>query len=225
MKKAAIYIRVSTERQADKVSPQTQEEDCREYCKVHNYQVIEVYRDTEKYRSGKKMVEPSGTRSDRPQFLRALADVDNGKIDILIAWREDRLYRGVNRAMLEIGERVKEGRLTVELAKEHYDPNIAAVKAWAAGFELQAKHDRFFMGVAGRLQKGKDWLPLMPFGYRKTESGDIVINENEAQWVRKIWEWYGAGVSVVEIRRRLIEGNAPQRKGGKYVWSTPNIRS
>ena len=61
MKRAGIYIRVSSERQGNKVSPQAQENDCREYCESRGYQVFDVYRDIEKYRAGTRMVEPSGT--------------------------------------------------------------------------------------------------------------------------------------------------------------------
>lgn len=64
IKRAGIYIRVSSERQAEKVSPQMQEMECRSYCETRGYQVIGVYRDIERYRVGKKLIEPSGTRSD-----------------------------------------------------------------------------------------------------------------------------------------------------------------
>lgn len=155
VKRAAIYVRVSSEKQAEKVSPETQENDARERCKQMGYLVIEVYADTEKYRINGRLVEPSGTRHDRPQFKRMLSDIDAGKIDVIIAWREDRLYRGVNRAMLEISERVKSGTVEVELVKEHYDPAIAEVKAWAAGVELQAKRDRHMMGGSGPIGSGQ----------------------------------------------------------------------
>jgi site-specific DNA recombinase len=136
MKRAAIYIRVSTEAQSEKISPEIQERDCAEYCQKKDYQVVEVYRDVEKYRIGSRLIEPSGTRNDRPQLRRMLADADAGAFDVLIAWREDRLYRGVNRAMLEISDRVSQKIIEVELVKEFYDPFTAPVKAWAAGVEL-----------------------------------------------------------------------------------------
>lgn len=223
-KRAAIYIRVSTERQAEKVSPQAQEDDCLKYCKAHDYRVVDVYRDIEKYRSNGRLVEPSGTRSDRPHFLRMLADIDTERVDIVIAWREDRLYRNVNKAMLEISERVSQNKVTVELVKEHYDASTAVVKAWAAGIELKAKRDRVNMGIAGKLAKeGGNWLSVPPYGYNRTSKGEIVIDEVEAPWVRRMWEWYAAGLPGREIRRRLIEGGAPQRKASKYSWSLANI--
>ncbi len=225
-KRVAIYIRVSTERQADKVSPETQEADCRDYCINHGYEIIDIYRDIERYRSSGKMVEPSGTRSDRPQFKRMLADIDSGRIELLIAWREDRLYRGANRAMIEINERVKDKRLEVELVKEHYDPSIATVKAWAAGVELDAKKDRYVMGVTGRLAAGKIWCSRPPYGYDlDLENDNFKINPIEAEWVNKIWTWYAEGMAMKDIRAILIQ-EMPQRKAGKVIapWSPLVIR-
>jgi site-specific DNA recombinase len=159
-KRAAIYLRTSTEAQAEKVSPQTQEEDCRAHCEQRGYNVVGVFRDIEKYRINGRLVEPSGTRNDRPQFKRMLADADAGRVDVVVAWREDRLYRGVNRTMLELSERVSQRRLEVELVKEHYDPATAPVKAWAAGIELQARKDRHAMGMAGSLTAGAVWCRM-----------------------------------------------------------------
>lgn len=218
-KRAAIYIRVSTEHQAEQVSPATQEADCRAYCDSRGYYISEVYRDTEKFRSGKRMVEPSGTRSDRPQLKRMLADSDAGLFDVLIAWREDRLYRGINSAVLWISDRVKNKTMEVELAKEFYDPKTAAVKAWAAGVELDAKHDRLEMGVSNRFSSGKVWNNNTPYGYKLSADEYLVEDEIEASWLRKIYEWFGSGDSAKTIRLRLINGGAPQRSEmGKVPW-------
>jgi site-specific DNA recombinase len=151
--RAAIYVRVSSEAQADpeKSSPTAQEADCRALCEQKGYRVVEVYRDTERYRVGKRMVEPSGTQADRPQLRRMLADARAGQFDVIIAWREDRLYRAM-RPMVDVLECLEETGIDIELAKEHFDRSIAPVKAWAARLELTAKHDRFTMGVAGRLE-------------------------------------------------------------------------
>lgn len=226
-KRAAIYVRVSTEKQAEKVSPEAQEADARDMCGRQGYIVTEVYRDTEKYRANGRLVEPSGTRHDRPQLKRMLRDADAGLFDVIIAWREDRLYRGVNRAMLEISERVKSKVIEVELVKEHYDPAIAEVKAWAAGIELQARRDRTAMGVSARLAAGKVWFSNPPYGYDYDKAtGHLVVNSTETRWVRLIWQWYAKGASVKTIQQRLIAAGAQQKgvTSRKHVWSFSPIR-
>lgn len=164
-KRAAIYIRVSSERQAiDKISPDAQEADCREYCLAHGFAVVALYRDVgKKYRSGGKLVEPSGTRSDRPYLRHMLEDARNGKFDVIVAWREDRLYRGY-RPMLDVLDCMDETHIEIELVKETFDKRLAPVKAWAARMELDARQDRITMGIAGRLDSGKVWSTSGSFG-------------------------------------------------------------
>jgi len=210
MRRAVIYIRVSTEKQADKASPHAQEAECRAWCEKNGYQVIEVYREVEKYRVGGKMVEPSGTRSDRPQLNRMLADADAGLFDVIVAWREDRLYRGL-RPMLHVIDCYKRNGLLIELVNETFDPNMAQIKAAIAGMELDAIKERHRMGRQARAETGKVLNSYtIPYGY-VAKDGWAKINPDEARWVVQINEWYADGIGLNEIRRRLIMAGAPQR--------------
>jgi len=213
-KRAAIYIRVSTEKQAEKVSPQQQEKDCRAHCEAKGYAVTEVYKDIERYRSGRRMVEPSGTRADRPQLRRMLADADAGEFDLIIAWREDRLYRGL-RPMLQVIECIERNKLDIELVKETFDKRMAPLKASIAKMELEAIRERNAMGRAGRLSAGKGHPGYVAYGYKMIEKR-LEVEPVEAGWVQKIYRWYTEGVPVREIRRRLIAEDAPQRKATTY---------
>lgn len=208
-KRAAIYVRVSTELQADKASPVEQEKDCRALCERQGYAVVEVYRDTERYRVGKRLVEPSGTRADRPQFRRLLADAAAGAFDVIVAWKEDRLYRSY-RAMLDVLDTIEAHTVTVELVKEHFDATLAPVKAWAARMELKAKSERTAMGRAARLAAGKPHPGYVAYGYQ-LNSEAVEVYPPEAVWVRRIFDWYVEGVTIGDIRRRLIAEGAPQR--------------
>ena len=219
MKAAGIYIRVSTERQNEKASPQAQEDDCREYCVKKGYQVIEVYKDIGRYRAGSKLVEPSGTRADRPALKRLLADCRAGKIQVIVAWREDRLYRSY-RPMLDVLDCIEDSDIDIELVKETFDKRLAPVKAWAAKMELDAKHDRFVMGVKGKLSQGKTVFFTPPYGYGKDDTNSFIPDDTEAKWLRNIWQWYADGLAVKEIRERLVVGGASQRreKTNKRLW-------
>jgi DNA invertase Pin-like site-specific DNA recombinase len=218
IKRAVIYVRVSTEKQADKVSPEAQEADCRALAERQGYVIVAVYRDIEKYRVGGKLVEPSGTRADRPQLRAMLADARAGLFDVMLAWKSDRLYRSY-RPMLDVLETIEETDVEIELVKETFDKRMMGGMVWVAKMELDAKHDRLQMGMTGRLAQGKGLRACAPYGY-KMENGYYVIAEAEAQWVRLIWQWFGDGVSVGKIRQRLIEGGAKQRErvGYKSPW-------
>lgn len=120
-RKAAIYIRTSSESQGEKASPTEQEADCQILAKEKELTVVHVYRDVEKYRVKKRLVEPSGSRTDRPELLVMLQDATRGEFDVILAWREDRLYRGL-RSMLMVLEAIELYKITIILAKETFDP-------------------------------------------------------------------------------------------------------
>ncbi len=185
-RRAAIYIRTSSQTQGEKSSPVEQEADCRHLAQENGLTVVQVYRDVEKYRVGNKLVEPSGSRSDRPGLLAMLKDATRDEFDVILAWREDRLYRGL-RSMLTVLETAQEYKIEILLAKETFDSTIAPVRAWAAQMELDGMKERMGMGVKARLKAGKANTGQDRYGYLRI--GDkIQVVEKEADWVRKIFD-------------------------------------
>lgn len=224
-KKAAIYIRTSSEHQAEKASPEEQERDCRALADLHSLDVVAVYRDTERYRAKTRLVDPSGTRTDRPALLRLLQDAEKGQFSTVLAWKEDRLYRGL-RAMLLVLDAIQDHKLNVILAKETFDPRMAPVKAWVAGMELESLKERMTMGVKARLRAGKANTGQDRYGYRRAGE-KIIVLEEEAHWVKQIFDWYNNRVPLLEIRQRLIAANAPQKGSSvprKVNWAITSIQ-
>jgi len=138
-----------------------------------------------------------------------LSDAAKDEFDVILAWREDRLYRGL-RSMLTVLETVQEYKIEVLLAKEIFDPKITPVRTWAAQMELDGMKERMGMGVKARLKAGKANAGQDRYGYSRVGE-KIHVAEEEAKWVRKIFEWYNQGVPLSEIRERLIAGNSPQK--------------
>ena len=225
-KRAVIYIRTSSEHQGEKSSPVEQEEDCRRLAMENGLQIVDIYRDIEKYRVGSRLVEPSGTRYDRPGLVSMIGDAKRGKFDVILAWKEDRLYRGM-RAMLLVLETIQENHISILLAKENFDPKIAPLRAWIAQMELDGMKERLDMGVKARLRSGKANTGQDRYGYQRID--DVIeIVEEEAVWVRKIFEWYLDRVPLMEIRQKLIEANAPQKGSSrprKVQWARSSIQS
>jgi DNA invertase Pin-like site-specific DNA recombinase len=225
-RRAVIYIRTSSETQGANSSPIEQETDCRRLAQEKGVQVVRVYRDVEKYRVGSKLVEPSGSRSDRPGLLAMLKDAARDEFDVILAWREDRLYRGL-RSMLMVLETVQDYKIEILLAKENFDSKIAPIRAWAAQMELEGMKERLRMGVKARLKAGKANTGQDRYGYIHVGE-KIHVVEEEANWVRKIFEWYNQGVSLLQIRERLIAGNAPQKGSSTprhiHQWARSSIQ-
>jgi DNA invertase Pin-like site-specific DNA recombinase len=209
VRRAVIYIRTSSETQGEKSSPVEQEADCRRLAQDNGLTVVCIYRDVEKYRVGNKLVDPSGSRSDRPGLLAMLKDATKDEFDVILAWREDRLYRGL-RSMLTVLETAQDYKIEILLAKDNFNPKITPVRAWAAQMELDGMKERMGMGVKARLKAGKANTGQDRYGYLRIGDKIIVVDE-EASWVRKIFEWYNQGARLSQIRERLIAGNAPQK--------------
>ncbi|MBI5954866.1 MAG: recombinase family protein [Chloroflexi bacterium] len=223
-KRAVIYVRTSSEQQGEKCSPAEQESDCRQYAEKLGLVVVNVYRDIERYRVKNKWVEPSGTRYDRPGMLAMLRDATDDQFDVIIAWREDRLYRGM-RAMLLILETIQQHNLTIMLALETFDPTTAPLKAWLAQVELENIKERMTMGVKARLKSGKANSGQDRYGYRRVRERIEIVPE-EAEWVRQIFAWYIERIPSKIMRKRLIAANAPQKgstKPRKITWSIGSI--
>ena len=58
-----------------------------------------------------------------------------------------------------------------------------------------------------------------PMGY-KVQDGCLVINEEEANVVRKIFEWRDGGATLMSIVEELNDEGYHTRKGNKFVIST-----
>lgn len=107
-------------------------------------------------------------------------------------------------------ETIQEYKIEILLAKEAFDSKIAPVRAWAAQMELDGMKERMGMGVKARLKAGKANIGQDRYGYIRM--GDkIHVAQEEAGWVRKIFEWYNQGTSLLQIRESLISGSAPQK--------------
>lgn len=87
MKKAALYLRVSTEEQRQNgLSINTQKEALIEYCNKNGY-TYEIYNDAGL--SARK------SYKRRPELLRMLSDCQKGKIQLVLFTRLDRFFRSV----------------------------------------------------------------------------------------------------------------------------------
>ncbi len=223
-KKAAIYVRVSRAYKEDdeRVTIAAQLADCEAYCQERGYIIVGRYIDKDKFRVKGALVNPSGARKDRPAYLKMLRAAQLGEFDIIVAWKEDRLYRGMY-AALPLSEVLDERRndLRVELIKENFDRQMLGIKAAIAKLELDNIRDRMVMGRKVRIERGEPAGGPMRYGYLKDENKRIIIHEAEASIVRKIFDLYTQGENNMEIRRRLnASGFAPRTNN---IWSKATI--
>ena len=232
MESTAIYARVSTQDQAadGKVTIPIQVGKCQELAERNGYQVVGVYVDDKRYRATRNpnkgmMVEPSSLRRDRPEYQRLIKDIRSGKVGRVLLWKWDRL--GSDRGAWPFIDVWKDTDITVETVKEGIQqPEWLQVETIFRGRILKDMHDRLMSAGAARLEKGKGYGGYERYGHTYDADLDTwVVNEKEAPWVKAIFDWYVGGVSVKEIRRRLITEKAPQKgRAYKRAWHEGVIR-
>jgi DNA invertase Pin-like site-specific DNA recombinase len=83
IRRAALYVRVSTDRQ----TIENQELQLRQVAERRGWQVVEIYNDAG--------ISGAKGRKDRPGLDRMLNDASRGKFDIVMAWAIDRVGRSL----------------------------------------------------------------------------------------------------------------------------------
>ncbi len=83
--RAAIYARISSDREGEALGVARQEKDCRRLCADRGWVVADVYTDND--------ISATDRRKVRKEHKRLLSDMKAGRVDALAVWDLDRLTR------------------------------------------------------------------------------------------------------------------------------------
>jgi site-specific DNA recombinase len=179
--RAVSYSRVSTLGQVDKVSLQYQEEKIQGYADWQGYTIVDHY--VEKGESGAK--------EDRTELTRLIADAEEGKFDLLIVYKPDRLSRDF-RIAFETMYRLEDAGVGIIFLEPFIDTRDQMGKlifSFMSHFAEMDKNNivaRLNMGRKDKVRKG-NWISKKPYGY-DIINGKLVVNEYEAQAVKAIFK-------------------------------------
>ncbi len=180
MKRTAIYIRVSTDRQTHR----SQLAELNRWREANDVEVRE-YRD-----------KATGTNMDRPGWNKLWADVEAGKVDRIVIWRLDRLGRTAA-GLCTLFEELQSHSVGLVSIRDSLDLStpsgrlMAHVLASVAAYETEVRSERIRAGIDAARQEGKTW------GGRQEGSRNKSTAE-KASAVRKL---HAAGESVSAIAR------------------------
>lgn len=200
MKRALIYIRVSTTKQdIEGHSIPKQKERLIAYCKAKGWIVAGMF------------VDPgfSGSSLDRPGMDSLIQAVNDGKGDVVLVYKLDRLSRS-QRDMLYVLEDILEPKGVAFVSmQESFDTStiygraMLAILSAFAQMEREVITERTMMGRQGRAERGYfHGGGTDPIGYDYID-GELVVNESEAEQVRMVYSFFADGFSVTEISRRM----------------------
>ena len=202
MKKAILYIRVSTDEQADKgYSLKHQEERLRKYCEMQNIVVTEVYQD-----------DYSAKTFNRPEFTRLLNSLrrNRTKANLLLFLKWDRFSRNTGDAYGMINRLSKLG-VEPQAIEQPLDLEIPENKIMLA-FYLAApevENDRRALNVFAGMRRAKKegrWMSTAPKGYvnaRNEKDMPIIVPSKDAPLFKWAFEELAKGVYNIEAVRRM----------------------
>ena len=167
----------------------------------------------------------TGTKDDRPEFQRLLADCRSGKIDRVLTKSVSRFARNTV-TLLETVRELKELGVAVYFEEQNIDSLsgdgelMLTILASFAQEESKSVSDNCKWRIRKDFSEGKPMnLPLL-YGYRR-EKGHIVIDEQEAEIVRFIFRSCLNGMGKGRITEALREQGVPCRLGGE--WQTETV--
>ncbi len=219
--RVAAYCRVSTDSDEQATSYEAQIEHYTEYIKKNpGWELAGIYADDG----------ISGTNTKkRDDFNRLIEDCMAGKIDMVITKSISRFARNTLDCLNYIRQ-LKEKNIAVYFEKEAINTLdskgeiMLTIMASLAQQESQSLSQNVRLGIQYRYQQGKVQVCANRFlGYDKDEEGKLVINQEEAQVVKRIYREYLEGKSYYEIGKGLT-ADGIKTAAGSERWLASTLR-
>lgn len=167
-------------------------------------------------------------RLERKELNRMLEDVKANKVKLVLTKSVSRFGRDTVET-LEAVKVIRESQARIIFENEQLDSDdtdsslmISTIEALAQS-ENESRSENIKWGLKQRAAQGTSKLfNRICYGYSKDESGELVINEDEAQVVRKIYNWYLNGMTSIGIVKKLYELGIKSSTGNDK-WSKQSI--
>jgi site-specific DNA recombinase len=225
MKRAAIYMRVSTAHQEEEQTIGNQKMEIMERIqKDGNALLPECEYKDEGW---------SGAIIERPDLDRMRADAREAKFEILYVYDRGRLSRKFVHQEIILDELRECGIECISL----HDINGQTTEEVLMGSVMGIFHEyervkiteRMRIGKVRKVRENKKLLGYQPkYGYNyfpriksgpDARDGYFEINKEQAKVVKQVFEWIAAGVSKHEVKRKLFKMGIPPPKGKREQWS------
>lgn len=225
MKKAAAYIRVSTEDQTE-YSPDSQRKKIQEYAGSHSIILPEEYIFLDEGISGR-------SADKRPAFLEMIAQARQKPrpFDLILVWKFSRFARSRQdsifyKSMLRKDCGIQVISITEQLSD---DPTSILIEAL-----LEAMDEYYSINLAQEVRRGMNEkfsrggvVSVPPFGYRMGPES-FEPDPEKAPFVTMIFQDFLAGMSCRQIAVRLnelgirtIRGNRFESRSVEYILTNP----
>jgi site-specific DNA recombinase len=225
--RAAIYVRVSSSKQSEEKTIDSQLEALKDYAEKHNFDVPEgwIFKDDG----------ISGSTIQRPALDNLRDLVSSGSPDILLIYHPDRLARKYVYQALLLDEFSKYGiEVIFYKNKKAVTPEEHLLEQFQGVFAEYERAQITERCRRGKLHKARQGsvtvLPNAPFGYRYIKSdgkgsrAHYQLDQEESQIIQKLFQMYGVeGKKISELTSYMNQSIHKPRKSS-CGWDKSTIR-
>ena len=216
--RVVFYTRISTDEDHQKYSLGAQRDRLKAYCDgtFDNWTLHKVYAD-----------QASGTKLNRIGLTELRREAKQGRFDIILVFKVDRLSRKV-RHLSRLVDEFQQHEVALKSATEPFDTSTSAgiMMLQMLGVFAQFEHsniiERTKAGMRRNAENGGWNGGGIPYGYDCVEGEGITINEEEATVVKKIFELYTNDHVGAKTVARTLNDAGHRRKSGTR-WRSQDI--
>ncbi|HEM5649010.1 TPA: recombinase family protein [Streptococcus suis] len=213
--KVAAYCRVSTDQEEQLSSYENQVNYYREFISKHeDYELVDIYAD--------EGISATNTKK-RDAFNRLIQDCKAGKVDRILVKSISRFARNTLDCIKYVRE-LKELGVGVTFEKENIDSLdskgevLLTILSSLAQDESRSISENATWGIRKKFERGEVRVNTTKFmGYDKDENGRLIINPQQAETVKYIYEKFLEGYSPESIAKYLNDNEIPGWTG-KANW-------
>lgn len=214
--KVAAYIRVSTSNEEQLISLEAQRRHYKTLIEKNDeWQLVDIYSDEG----------ITGTKKDRrPELLRLISDCEKGKIDFILTKSISRFARDTIDC-LELVRKLMDLGVHIYFEKENINTNsmeselMLSILSSLAENESVSLSENSKWSIRQRFKRGTYKLSYPPYGYDYIDE-QVIVNEKQAQVVKRIFNSVLAGMGTERIARQLNEEGIPTKRNGNWTGST-----
>jgi DNA invertase Pin-like site-specific DNA recombinase len=216
-RRAGVYCRISSDRGGAGLGVERQQSDCEALAERLGWTKVATYVDNDI---------SAYTGAPRPGYRALLDAITAGTVNAVVAWHPDRLHRSPRELETFIDlleskhvqvQTVQSGEL--DLSTQTGRAVARTVGAWSR-FESEHKSERIRSSKRQARESGKYTGGPVPFGWRKTDGGSVVLDTAAAVHIRRATQAIIAGRSLGSVAATWNRAAA----GGRTTWSYTDVR-
>lgn len=210
-KRAVCYLRYSPGPDQDENSIIGQRKIINEFAEKEGYIIVDEYIDRG----------VTGTKADRTNFLRMIADSERGVFQYVIVYQLDRFARNRADSAVYRGMLNKNGAKLIS-AKENISDNSSGIILQGV---LETLAEYYSVELSEKIKRGYSTKAAqclylggtVPLGYLIDENKHFQVDTTTVVYVQTIFEMYANGTTIREINEYLNQQNISSTRGNNFT--------